>query len=122
MNTYLRFVCVSGILLISFFRAEAQILWKMIAPYPPRLAAYSSVTVGNKAYFWCSNNIVFSTSDGGATFTVYSPYGPIRDVALGCCSNQGIAFADSMIGYITDIAHGEFRTTDGGYTWQQKRQ
>lgn len=105
------------ITLSSDLRGQAP--WKIVAPSIPHLAAYSSVVVGNKAYFWCSNNIVFSTSDGGQSLTLLTPYGPVNDVVLGCCANQGIAFADSLIGYVADIAHGEFRTTDGGITWQQ---
>ncbi len=90
----------------------------MVAPYPPRnMTPYSSITIQEKAYFWCSNNIVFSSKDGGSSFTVYPPYAPVENVMLGCCTEQGIGFADSLIGYIADAAHGEFRTTDGGFTW-----
>jgi len=96
----------------------AQSGWRMIAPYPPRqIDPYSCVTVQGKAYFWCSKDVVYSTNDGGKSFYVYPPYASVEDVALGCCSNQGIAFADSLIGYVADVAHGEFRTTDGGFTW-----
>jgi photosystem II stability/assembly factor-like uncharacterized protein len=30
-----------------------------------------------------------------------------------------MAFADSLIGYITDLAHGDFRTTNGGLSWTE---
>jgi len=97
--------------------ASAQ--WQWIAPYPPRLLVYSSAVIGTRAYFWCDENLVFSTFDGGNSFTVYPPYGTLDNVALGCCSEQGIAFADSLTGIIVDVAHGEFRTTDGGLSWQR---
>ena len=115
-----RAIVISGSIL-CFFTAPmtGQSLWNLVAPFPPPLAAYSAVTVGNKAYFWCANNVVWSTSDGGSQITVYPPYGPISDVALGCCHSQGMAFADTLIGFITDVAHGDFRTTDGGLTWSQ---
>ena len=90
--------------------------WQWIAPYPPRLQAYSATVVGDRAYFWSAENLVLATLDGGQTFDV-SQYTPMKDVALGCCNGHGIAFADSLIGYITDIAYGQFRTTDAGRHW-----
>ncbi len=92
--------------------------WQWIAPYPPRLTVYASAVVGSRAYFWCDENLVFSTFDGGNSFTVYPPYGTIDNVATAA-SPQGIGFADSLTGYLVDLAHGEFRTTDGGWTWQR---
>ena len=92
--------------------------WQWVAPYPPRLQAYSATVQGNRAYFWCAENLVLATIDGGQTFAV-TQYSPTKDVALGCCNGHGIAFADSLIGYITDIAYGQFRTTDGGRHWTQ---
>lgn len=84
--------------------------WQWVAPYPPRLQAYSATVVGNRAYFWCAENLVLATIDGGQTFAV-TQYSPSKDVALGCCNGHGIAFADSLTGYITDISYGQFRTT-----------
>lgn len=99
----------------------SQTQWEWIAPNPPRLPhAYSTTVVGTKAYFWCEGNSVFSTSDTGRSFTVYPQYGPTNNTSNGFYPMQGIAFADSVTGYIVDIAHGEFRTTDGGWTWAQK--
>lgn len=91
--------------------------WKFINDNPPHTKVYSSYVIGNTAYFWGEKNIVFKTSNAGKTFEVLPQYSPIDNSALGCCSNHGIAFADSINGYITDIAHGEFRTTNGGRTW-----
>ncbi len=96
--------------------APAQ--WQWIAPYPPRLPVYSSAVIGTRAYFWCDENLVFSTFDGGNSFTVYPPYGTIDNVVT-LAGRQGIAFADSMTGMVVDVAHGEYRTTDGGWTWQR---
>lgn len=117
MKTKLIFALCIIVLVLFDFKILAQNSWSMIAPYPPKIGAYSSVTIGNKAYFWCPNNIVFSTADAADTIIVYPPYGPVGDIVGG--SNQGIAFADSLIGYVTDPAHGQFRTTDGGFTWKQ---
>jgi photosystem II stability/assembly factor-like uncharacterized protein len=98
--------------------SQEQEQWRWVAPYPPRLQAYSATVVENRAYFWCSENLVLATTDGGQSFTV-TQYAPTRDVALGCCNGHGIAFADSLTGIITDIAYGQFRTTNGGRTWTQ---
>jgi photosystem II stability/assembly factor-like uncharacterized protein len=76
---------------------------------------YSSCVVGNKAFFWGENTTIVSTSDGGETFIVYPAYSPIGNVAW--TGLQPIAFADSLTGYLTDVPHGEFRTTDGGVHW-----
>ena len=91
--------------------------WKFINDNPPHIKVYSTCVVGNTAYFWGEGNIVFKTSDAGESFEVLPQYTSVNNSSLGCCSNHGIAFADSTNGYITDIAHGEFRTSDGGRTW-----
>jgi photosystem II stability/assembly factor-like uncharacterized protein len=93
--------------------------WQWIAPNPPRLQPYSTCVIGSKAYFWCNGNEVFSTANAGRSFDVYPPYGAMNNVSNGSYPMQGIAFADSLTGYIADQAHGEFRTTDGGWTWVQ---
>ena len=95
----------------------SQTQWKFINDNPPRIKVYSSCLGGNTVYFWCEENLVFKTSDAGESFEVLPPYGPVDNTSLGCCDRHGIAFADSLIGYITDIGHGEFRTVDGGKTW-----
>ena len=100
--------------LVAYSQGGGQ--WQWVAPYPPRLEAYSVDVVGDNAYFWCAGNLVMSVSDGGTTFNV-GQYATTEDVGLGCCNNHGIAFADSLIGYVTDIAYGQFRTNDGGRTW-----
>ncbi|MGE5458411.1 MAG: T9SS type A sorting domain-containing protein [Methanococcaceae archaeon] len=97
---------------------SAQQNWQRVSPFPLNLNAYSSSVTGNKAYFWCAENIVFSTNDGGNSFTVYPNYAPANNGDFGCCNTQGISFADSLTGYITDLAHGEFITTDGGFNWK----
>ncbi|MER3524801.1 MAG: hypothetical protein C4326_12320 [Ignavibacteria bacterium] len=85
---------------------------------PPRFFVFSMAVTGTRAYFMADENVVFSTFDGGNSFTIYPPYAPINNVAT-CCAQQGIAFADSLTGVVGDVAHGEFRTTDGGNTWRQ---
>jgi photosystem II stability/assembly factor-like uncharacterized protein len=69
-------------------------------------------------YFLCDQDLVFSTEDTGHSFISYPQYAPTNNSAGGL-TLQSIAFADSMVGYIADGAHGEFRTTDGGQTWKQ---
>jgi photosystem II stability/assembly factor-like uncharacterized protein len=97
----------------------SQNQWNFINDNPPRIKVYSSYLIGNTVYFWCEDNIVFKTSDAGESFEVLSSYGPVNNTSLGCCDKHGIAFADSLIGYITDVGHGEFRTVDGGKIWSQ---
>jgi len=109
--------------LVIFLFCESllsQNQWNFITDNPPRVKVYSSYLIGNTVYFWCDQNIVFKTPDAGESFEVLSPYGPVNNSSLGCCDKHGIAFADSLIGYITDAAHGEFRTVDGGRTWSKK--
>lgn len=98
----------------------SQNKWQYINDNPPHLRVYSSDVIGNTAYFWCVENIVYKTSDGGQSFEISLPYAPTDNTVLGCCDNHGIAFATSNIGYITDGAHGEFRTIDGGQTWVKR--
>jgi photosystem II stability/assembly factor-like uncharacterized protein len=97
----------------------SQNYWHFINNNPPQIKVYSSCLIGNTVYFWCDGNIVFKTPDAGNSFEVLSPYGPVNNTSLGCCDRHGIAFADSFIGYITDIGHGEFRTVDGGRIWEK---
>ncbi len=101
----------------------SQSKWQWIAPNPPiRVRTLSTYVIGEKAFFWCDGNAVFSTTDTGASFTIYPSYGPMNNSENGYYPMQGIAFADSLNGYIVDLAHGEFRTTDGGWSWIQTAQ
>lgn len=94
--------------------------WNFITDNPPRIEVHSSYLIGNTVYFWCDQNIIFETPDAGESFEVLTRYGPVNNTSLGCCDKHGLAFADSLIGYVADVAHGEFRTTDGGQIWTQK--
>ncbi len=107
------------ILEVFIFRSFAfsQNQWQYINDNPPFLKVYSADVIENTAYFWCTDNIVYKTSDAGGSFDISLPYAPTENTVLGCCDKHGISFADSNIGYIADAAHGEFRTTDGGHTW-----
>lgn len=117
MKAKILFIQIILMLLMISHKTIAQNYWRMIAPYPPKTGTYSSTTIANKAYFWGPYNMVFSTSNDADTIIVYPPYGSVGDMVGG--SNQGIAFADSLIGYVSDPAHGQFRTTDGGFTWNK---
>jgi photosystem II stability/assembly factor-like uncharacterized protein len=99
-------------------KSQQDAEWRWVAPYPPRVHPYSSTVIGNRAYFWSEENLVMTASEGGSVFSV-SQYAPTEDVALGCCNGHGIAFADTLTGYVMDIAYGQFRTTDGGKSWSQ---
>lgn len=112
MKTGIKFYLL--VFLAIFCITETQAQWEWLAPFPSRIPQTSfSTVIGTKAYFVCEGNKVYSTSDTGRTFTSYPPYAPMENTA----SQGTIAFADSLIGYVADIGHGEFRTTDGGWTW-----
>lgn len=96
---------------------SAQSFWKPAAPLPPVMRAFSTSVIGNKAYFWCESGQIYSTDGGGNSFTFYPWYTPFDNTTFGESAPSGIAFADSLIGYITDSIRGEFRTTDGGSHW-----
>jgi len=99
----------------SFLYAQSE--WQYVNDNPPNVKVYSTCLINSTVYFWCTQNIVYRTRDGGKSFEIFLPYAPTENTALGCCDRHGIAFADSLTGYITDVAHGEFRTEDGGRTW-----
>lgn len=91
--------------------------WKWISPDPPNKMVYSSIIADNKAYFWCEYNSVIKLDLETESFEMLPIYAPYDNVSLGCCNTQGIAFIDSLRGFITDAAYGEFKTTDGGMNW-----
>nr|NIU00780.1 hypothetical protein [Nitrosopumilaceae archaeon]NIU87231.1 hypothetical protein [Nitrosopumilaceae archaeon]NIV65764.1 hypothetical protein [Nitrosopumilaceae archaeon]NIX61382.1 hypothetical protein [Nitrosopumilaceae archaeon] len=112
-------ICLFLAIFLFFESLLSQNQWNFITDNPPRIKVYSSYLIGNTVYFWCDQNVVFKTPDAGESFEVLSPYGPVNNTSLGCCDKHGMAFADSLIGYVTDVGHGEFRTVDGGKTWSQ---
>jgi photosystem II stability/assembly factor-like uncharacterized protein len=97
---------------------SAQPAWNLVAPFPPRLGAYSAIVSGSRAYFWTWNNLVYATSDGGTTFTV-AQYAPLGDVGLGGPINQGLGFTDSLTGIVSDAVYGQYKTKDGGKSWMK---
>ena len=117
MNRLLQYLIILAPLICGENRTVGQTEWNLVAPFPPRLGAYFAVSVGNRAYFWTNNNTVYSTPDGGNTFTV-SQYAPIANIALGD-AGQSLAFIDSLTGFVSDAAYGEFKTSDGGTSWQK---
>lgn len=96
---------------------SAQSFWQPAAPIPPAMRAYSTSVIGNKAYFWCEFGQIYSTEDGGNSFKFYPWYAPYENVGIDEFASHGIAFSDSLTGYIVDVSRGEFRTTDGGHHW-----
>ena len=105
--------------IIIFKSSYSQPEWKWISPNPPYKMVYSSTIADNKAYFWCEHNSVIKLDFGTDTFEMLPTYAPYENCGPGSFATQGIAFADSMVGYITDVCHGEFRTTDGGNKWNK---
>ena len=111
MKSLLIFLLSMIILQTSFSQSE----WIWISPSPPYQGVYSSTVIDNKAFIWGEYNSVLKLDFETEKFTMLPTYAPYEN--CGGDFAQGIAFADSMIGYITDDCHGEFRTTDGGLTW-----
>ncbi len=69
------------------------------------------------------NVVIFSTSDGGATWTkILDPFG---DNGIQSFPKTGLVFADAQNGWLTRDANGVdsiphvFRTTDAGVTWNR---
>ncbi|WP_290660522.1 T9SS type A sorting domain-containing protein [Ignavibacterium sp.] len=98
----------------------SQSRWNWISPEPPVKRVYSSVLVDGKAFLWCEDNCVIKLDTRTERFEMMPVYAKQNNSALGDFTEQGIAFVDSMVGYITDITKGEFRTTDGGKSWSIK--
>lgn len=76
---------------------------------------YISVPDQNTAYIGGSNNNLFKTTNGGATWS---------SIITGFSGNYtGISFLNASLGYVTVYASGSpntaklFKTTDGGSTW-----
>ena len=103
--------------IIIFKNSYSQSEWKWISPDPPSKMIYSSTVADNKVYFWCEHNSVIKLDLETESFEMLPTYAPYENCGPGSFATQGIGFADSMIGYVTDICHGEFRTTDGGFNW-----
>lgn len=112
-----RILSPSFLFLLLQINISAQNFWQPVAPIPPRLHEYSTCVVGSKVYFWCESAQLYSTSDAGKSFTFYPYYAPYGNSVFTEYTDHGIAFADSLTGYITDAARGDFRTTDGGKHW-----
>lgn len=110
----LYFLILEFILVINIY---SQTEWKWITPNPPNKIIYSSTIADNKAYLWCSYNSVLKLDFATDFFQVLPSYISSEPCGPGDFSSQGIAFADSLNGYITDACNGQFRTTDGGQSW-----
>jgi photosystem II stability/assembly factor-like uncharacterized protein len=110
------------ILFLNFLSSTVltQSNWQWILPDPPVKRVYSSVEVDNKAFLWCADNCIIKLDISTERFEIMPVYARYDNTTLGDFTEQGIAFADSMTGYLTDISKGEFRTTDGGRNWLRK--
>lgn len=113
---------VKIILLLSIFlfsNTLSQTNWEWISPNPPYKEVYSSCTVDYLGYFWGESNSVLRIDFTNDNIKMMPTYGTYENCGPGDFSSQGIAFADSLNGYITDVCNGQFRTTDGGLTWSK---
>ena len=92
----------------------AQNFWEWISPYPSgNIPEYSYERDGHIFYFGFPKSF-FLTTDGGQNFIIRSPYKKITDTHPSYTDR--IAFADSLIGVITDD-DGIYRTTNAGKIW-----
>lgn len=72
----------------------------------------NGVTIGSDGAVWCATEEgLFVTRDGGGTWRHAFQYGKIRTVA--------VSPADPATIYFGARWHGNFRSSDGGQTWQQ---
>jgi photosystem II stability/assembly factor-like uncharacterized protein len=113
----MNFKLVILLTLFSYTIIYSQSNWKWIAPNPPNKMVFSCSIADNKVYFWCEHTSVVKLDTETDTFEVLPTYTTYENCNPGSSSGQGIAFIDSLVGFITDICHGEFRTNDGGYNW-----
>ncbi len=105
------------ITIITTYSLYPQGNWQWLTPEPPYAMVYSSIIIDNKAYFWCQNNCVIKLDILNENFEMMPTYAPYGNCAPGDFTSQGIAFSDSNNGFVSDVCYGEFRTTNGGYTW-----
>lgn len=108
-------ICILSIIFSQSLFPQSN--WKWLAPNPPMLGVYSSCTVDDKVFLWCDNNSVIKLNLTNDEFQMLSTYTPYNQFSPGLGKHQGIAFADSLNGFITDASHGDFRTTNGGLNW-----
>lgn len=113
MRTLLVFLLAVIIFKTSYSQSE----WKWITPNPPNKMILSSSVVDNKTYLWCAYYSVVKLDFKTDNFDVLPSYTSVDPCGGGDFSYQGIAFADSLNGYVTDPCNGQFRTTDGGKNW-----
>ena|GEM_PF-4303910 len=118
MRTIILLVMINAQSIYVFSQTD----WKWIAPNPPYKPVFSSDQAEGKAYFWCDDNTVIKLDIQTEKFEIFPPYASVENIGIGEFANQGIAFADSLVGYITASSYGEFRTTDGGKSWYRTSQ
>ncbi len=113
---------ILGMSLVPSVVVNAQ--WKWVEPQPQGNTIISSVVVGNKAYFMGESSTVFSTSDGGNSWTVYPPYcHPREGVFIADIVSNRLCFTDSLHGFICSPDQGLlYGTSDGGESWASAHQ
>jgi len=107
--------CLNGVVYVS---NDSGNTWKKVnTVFGDVLATVNIVSrdtffLSNKGYGFSVQPAVYKTNDRGKNFT-------LSHVGVAILS---IAFANSKIGYIGAAQGTILKTTDGGATWQQKRQ
>ncbi len=108
-------ICIFAMIIVQSLFPQTN--WKWLAPNPPMLGVYSSCIVEDKVFLWSDNNSVMKLNPWTDEFQMLSAYTPYNQFSPGLGKYQGIAFSDSLNGFITDASHGDFKTTNGGISW-----
>ena len=107
------------VLLLSFaiiVPISAQSSWDWITSYPAGNYPSNSCQSEGRVFYLGWPKTYFSTSDGGNSFRVNTPYRNITDTESS--GNDRISFADSLHGILID-EEGVFKTADGGTSWDR---
>lgn len=107
------------ILLVMSSKALPQANWYWITPYPQANVIRAMDSFGKYIFFKGDNRTFMSSSDGGNTFYINSPFTLQIGQQYYYLANDDIAFSDSLNGFVNDAYAGELRTTNGGKTWTQ---
>lgn len=92
--------------------------WKWISPDPPATQIFSSVVLDSVAYFNCYYSSVMKMDLYSEKVEMISTYAP-QNCGYGNANLQQLGFANSQIGYMSEGCYGQYRTVDGGYTWNK---
>ena len=114
MKRYLFFL----FLLFVSQNVYSQSAWKWISPNPPRIEIFSSVVLDSVAFFNCYYSSVMKMNLYSEEVEMISTYAP-QNCGFGYPNLQQLGFANSRSGYMAEGCYGQYRTLDGGYTWNK---